>query len=224
MTERGEHEGFTPNEIIHENQDDGASQSTQRSMGGRSASLLERIQRQRELEAATKAVTSGGMVQVSQSTSNVTVNSSTIPSVPQQHLLQPLSQQIQVPQYGPMPGFGNTDVTMQQPPPGTTPIPQYGYLNNAWNSFTQSMESTMMADKTQLNSSPSYENDEMHHALLPPTTGNYVSSGHTTADEYSISEYFLTFVKDVYGLFVWLPIPVRIVVLVGLLYIVVKFI
>jgi hypothetical protein len=214
MDERSENELMSSTESNNDNQDDGTSQSSQRSLGGRSASLLERIQRQRELEATT-TTTAGA----AQATSNDNTNSSTIPSVPQPHLL-PQPNPIQVPQYGPMPGFGNT--TTQ--PPATAPIPKNGYLNNAWSSFTQNMESTMMADKSQLNLSQSYDNDEMHHALLPPTSGNDYTNMGQTADEYSISQYFLTFVKDIYGLFIWLPIAVRIVVVAGLLYVVVKFI
>ena len=222
MDESREHEIFTIREVNHDNQDDGASQSSQRSLGGRSVSLLERIQRQRELEATTSAPSAG----IAQATSNGTTNRSTISSVPQPHL-QPLPYQIQVPQYGPMPGFGNNTAIQVSPQPlATAPIPQNSYtINGAWNSFTQGMESTLMADKSQLNLSQPNDNDEMHHALLPPSSGNnYMNDMGHTADEYSIAQYFLTFVKDIYGLFIWLPIAVRIVVVVGLLYFVVKFI
>lgn len=213
----------TTSEGNHDNQDDGASQSSQRSLGGRSSSsLLERIQRQRELEATTTSTNAGVTVPA---TSNNTTEGSTIPSISQPHLL-PQSHPIQVPQYGPMPGFGNTSVPPPLPPLATAPtVPPNSYMTNTWNSFTQSMESTMMADKSQLNLSRSYDNDEMHHALLPPTSSNHNNyMGHGGDDEYSVSQYFLTFVKDIYGLFIWLPIAVRIVVVAGLLYLVVKFI
>ena len=222
MDERRYNEPMINSENNYDHQDDGASQSSQRSLGGRSTSLLERIQRQRELEASTNADTAA----VTQATTNgSTANSTTIPSLPQPHLL-PLPQQIQVPQYGPMPGFGNTSVPPPLPPLATAPtVPPNSYMTNTWNSFTQSMESTMMADKSQLNLSRSYDNDEMHHALLPPTSSNHNNyMGHGGDDEYSVSQYFLTFVKDIYGLFIWLPIAVRIVVVAGLLYVVVKFI
>ena len=208
MDERRENDPFTINEGNEDNHDDAASQGSQR----RSTSLLERIQRQRELEAATAAAITNGPA-----TSNAIVNSTTMPpSVPQQNI----QAQIQVPQYGPMPGFGNTSDTTTMPP---APNHQSGYSNNTWNSFTQRMESSMMGDRPQINSSPSYDNnDEMHHALLPPASRNDYSG--QTSDEYSISQYFLTFVKDIYELFIWLPIAVRIVVVAGLLYVVVKFI
>ena len=227
MNERNPYEAMASSEVTHDSQDDGASQSSQRSLGGRSSSLFERIQRQRELEATTTTTTTSTAAGIEQAASNGPTNNSMFSSLPQQHL-QPLPQQIQVPQYGPMPGFGNTNGTMQpppQPPLPTAPLPQqHGYINNAWNSFTQGMESTMMADKSQLNLSSSYDNEEMHHALLPPASSNNYTNEGQSADEYSISQYFLTFVKDVYGLFVWLPIAARIVVVAGLLYIVVKFI
>ena len=212
MDERRENDPFTINEGNEDNHDDAASQGSQR----RSTSLLERIQRQRELEAATTAAATTNAITTGPATSNAIVNSTTMPSVPQQNI-QP---QIQVPQYGPMPGFGNTSDTTTMPP---APNHQSGYSNNTWNSFTQRMESSMMGDRPQINSSPSYDNnDEMHHALLPPASRNDYSG--QTSDEYSISQYFLTFVKDIYELFIWLPIAVRIVVVTGLLYVVVKFI
>ena len=226
MNERNPYEAMANSEVTHDSQDDGASQSSQRSLGGRSSSLFERIQRQRELEATTTTTTTTNTAAgIEQAASNGPTNNSMFSSLPQQHL-QPLPQQIQVPQYGPMPGFGNTNGTMQPPPPlPAAPLPQqHGYIHNAWNSFTQGMESSMMADKSQLNLSSSYDNEEMHHALLPPASSNNYTNEGQSADEYSISQYFLTFVKDVYGLFVWLPIAARIVVVAGLLYIVVKFI
>ena len=39
---------------------------------------------------------------------------------------------------------------------------------------------------------------------------------------YSMQNYFLTFVRDVYGLFLRLPVPVRIAAVIGLLYIAFK--
>jgi hypothetical protein len=230
MVESNNNEVLLNNESNYDNHDDGASQSSQRSLGGRSASLLERIQRQRELETATTTTNSGAAAPPSSSSSSSsssgTIDTLTLPSVPQPHLL-PQPHPIQVPQYGPMPGFGNSSTTQQASLPlSTAPMPQSGYLNNAWNSFTQSMGSSTMADKSQLNVSPSYDNDEMHHALLPPAGSNtYMNADHVVVEEdYSISQYFLTFVKDIYGLFIWLPIAVRIVVVAGLLYVVVKFI
>jgi hypothetical protein len=217
--------------------------SGQPSMGGRSVSLLERIQqqRQRELEAAQDSAMAVTTQQGVIGTAGIKTGNEAMLSIPsqQQQQQQVPSQQIHVPQYGPMPGFGNNGITMQTQQPEPTPTMSLqqqqgrkGYLNNAWNNFTQNMESSMMAEKSQLNmSSPQQQpnGNEMHQALLPPsndynnnsTMMNY-GSHNNYDDNYSISQYFLTFVKDVYGLFIWLPIVVRVIVVVGLVYAVMK--
>lgn len=39
------------------------------------------------------------------------------------------------------------------------------------------------------------------------------------SNEYNMNEYFMTFVRDIYGLFLQLHVVVRVVVVVGLLYV-----
>lgn len=60
---------------------------------------------------------------------------------------------------------------------------------------------------------------EMHHALLPPSS---VHRSRHDDQNYSMSEYFLTFVKDIYGLFLRLHVFLRVLLVVGLLYVAVK--
>jgi hypothetical protein len=188
-----------------QDQDDSASHgSSQRSLGGRSASsLLERIQQQRQRELAAAATTAGA----------ASVSSSSNMSIP--------PHQIQVPQYGPsvMPGFGNSDVLGQQQQPYFAP-------SNGWNLVSpQSFQSNgnvpisnnlVSAEKSQMFHDTQ---TEMHHALLSPSS---VHESRHDDQNYSISEYFLTFVKDIYGLFLRLHVVLRAVLVVGLLYLAVK--
>lgn len=136
-------------------------------------SLLERIHLQRQREAAAAAAT---------------------PTTP---------QQIQVPNYGPMPGMGNDSV-----PPSS----EGNYLSNAWSNFSQSMEAGMAAESHHQQLS----DDGIEDALLPPTAML------ATDENYSMANYFLTFVKDVYGLFLRMHVVVRVIVVAGLLYVAIK--
>jgi hypothetical protein len=165
--------------------DDASSVSSQRSAGGRS--LLERIQMQRQREAAS-----------GESSPAVTM------------ALTP--QQIQIPNYGPMPGIGNS--VPSQSSVGAT---DGSFLSNAWSSFSLGVDTSPIALP---GSSPS---DSVHHleegmgdALLPP------SARMTTDEDYSMSTYFMTFVKDVTGLFNRLHIVPRILVIAALLYLAIK--
>lgn len=152
--------------------DDAGSVSSQRSDGG-GRSLLERIQMQRQREAAAAMTT---------------------------------PQQIQVPNYGlAPPGIGNGAG-------GSVPSASDGnFFSNAWSNLSQSMETNMAAPP----SSTEFDYG-MEDALLPP-------SAMIGADEgYSMSNYFLTFVKDVYGLFMRLHVVPRVLVVAGLLYVAIK--
>jgi hypothetical protein len=210
-------EPLISNHSPQQENDDAASQSSQRSTGGRSVSLLERIQqqRQRELEAAASTAAAASL----DASRNQPILSGGSQMPP---------QNIQVPQYEPssaMPGFGSNDFLPQQSMPHpTTGIPQENnYLSNAWNSFAQNMESSMVASSSNSNNilvdeSQFYTNtqDDMRGALLPPTGAGGMDTRYD--DSYSISDYFFTFVKDVYGLFLRLHVVLRVVVVVGLLY------
>ena len=104
-------------------------------------------------------------------------------------------QQIQVPNYGPAPpGIGNGV--------GGSVSSDGNFFSNAWSNLSQSMETNMAAP-----SSPPELDYGMQDALLTP-------SAMTGTDEgYSMSNYFLTFVKDVYGLFMRLHVVPRVLVI-----------
>jgi hypothetical protein len=210
-------EPLISNHSPQQENDDAASQSSQRSTGGRSVSLLERIQqqRQRELEAAASTAAAAASLDASRNQPILSGGSQMPP------------QNIQVPQYEPssaMPGFGSNDFLPQQSMPHpTTGMPQENnYLSNAWNSFAQNMESSLVASSSNSNNilvdeSQFYNTqDDMRGALLPPTGAGGMDTRYD--DSYSISDYFFTFVKDVYGLFLRLHVVLRVVVVVGLLY------
>jgi len=63
--------------------------------------------------------------------------------------------------------------------------------------------------------------DSMRNALLAPSS-HAVDDG--MDENYSMANYFMTFVKDVYGAFMAVPLIGRIVLVLLLLYVVVKFI
>jgi hypothetical protein len=213
-------EPLMSNHSPQQENDDAASQSSQRSTGGRSVSLLERIQQQRQRELEAAAVSTAAAAASLDASINQPILSGGSQMPP---------QNIQVPQYEPstsaMPGFGSNDFLPQQSMPHpTTGIPQENnYLSNAWNSFAQNMESSMVASSSNSNNiladeSQFYTNtqDDMRGALLPPTGAGGMDTRYD--DSYSISSYFLTFVKDIYGLFLRLHVVLRVVVVVGLLY------
>ena len=131
------------------------------------SSLLERIQMQRQREAAA--------------------------------LQQQTPQQIQVPNYGAgssMPGMGNN---------GSGRSDSGNFFSSAWNNISHSMETGMA------------EQNEMESALLAAT-----SRFPEEEENYSMQNYFMTFVRDVYALFLRLPVPARVLVVIGLLYIALK--
>lgn len=142
-----------------------SSQLSASGTGG--SSLLERIQMQRQREAAAAQ--------------------------------QQTPQHIQVPNYGAgssMPGMGNS---------GSGTSGESGnFFSSAWNNISHSMETGMA------------ERNEMESALLAP------ASRFPEEENYSMQNYFMTFVKDVNGLFLRLPVPARFVTVIGLLYIALK--
>lgn len=124
--------------------------------------------------------------------------------VQQQQQQQMPTQQIQVPQYNPN--------AVEQNFAGGGPAPPEtegsGFFSTAWNNISSSMENGMAS---------STFNDGMgaDEALLMP-------SADENAQDYSMSNYFLTFVRDINRLFYSLPVPARVVVVVVLLYVALK--
>lgn len=112
---------------------------------------------------------------------------------------------IQVPQYSP--------VARQENFAGGGPVPRESsatggssnFFSDAWNNISQSMESGM--------ASLQQEEMESDQALLAPSA--YNENGE---ENYSMTEYFMTFVKDVYGTFLNLPLLVRVAVIFALLF------
>jgi hypothetical protein len=160
--------------------DDNASQTSQRS----GASLLQRIQMQRNREAQEQS-----------SSSSNTYNLHARPA-----------QQIQVPQYNPGPSQENFA--------GGGPVSEPGnnLFSSAWNNISTSVESGMASLQQERTGGM-----EASDALLAPSSQNEHGD-----EEYSMSKYFLTFVRDVNGLFYSLPMWARVVVVIMLLYVAVK--
>ena len=76
------------------------------------------------------------------------------------------------------------------------------FFSSAWNNISESME-TGMASLQQ-------EGFESDQALLAPTAYN--------EENYSMTDYFMTFVNDVYKTFLALPLLVRLTVIFALLF------
>lgn len=109
---------------------------------------------------------------------------------------------IQVPQYNP--------VAQEENFAGGGPAQQAGpdssgsnFFSAAWNNISESMETGMQSLQHQ----DSLETDQ---ALLAPSAYH--------EENYSMLEYFTTFVNDVYGAFLALPLLVRITVVFALLF------
>jgi hypothetical protein len=113
------------------------------------------------------------------------------------------SHQYQVPQYSSELQRGN----------GTPGAGDNTTSNNSWTNFnfTSSNNVTMMTTQNE-------NGNHLNDSLLTPTSGDdsYYYNG---SGEYSSSQYFMTFVMDIYRLFNWLPLPVRWVVIILLLFI-----
>ena len=114
-------------------------------------------------------------------------------------------QQIQVPQYAPVSqninyidGGGSPDAQGSN-----------NFFTNAWSNISDSVELRM--------ASFAGSDVEARDALLSPTAAH-----HDPADDYSMKNYLLTFVADMYGLFQALPVPARWFFCLILLYIAIK--
>jgi type II secretory pathway pseudopilin PulG len=181
--------------------DDAASQSSQRS----GASLLERIRAQRQREAQQKQQQQQGG-NVSGSSENRDVNNNTTPST------------IQVPQYNPASSSQENDQFGRS---GSGDFGQHSapgsgsFFTDAWNTISTSME-TGMASLHQENA----DDDDVggldaSDALLAPSDRHHQDG---EEENYSIARYFMTFVNDVNGSFLNLPVWVRVIIIFAMLY------
>jgi hypothetical protein len=122
------------------------------------------------------------------------------------------TQQIQVPQYNPVPtsqgqgGFGSNNSNADG---GGDNTGSSNFFSNAWNNISSSMESGMA----------SMEHDNgMNDALLAPTA----SHSNYGEQDYTMTGYFMTFVRDIYNLFLSLPVWGRAITVIVLLLIALK--
>lgn len=109
---------------------------------------------------------------------------------------------IQVPQYNPVAReeFSSAGPAGEQAGGGS-------FFTDAWTNISHSMETGMASLSQEVGG---LESDE---ALLAPSAG-----GAYNEENYSMVDYFTTFVKDVYGTFLNLPLLVRVTVIFALLF------
>ena len=114
---------------------------------------------------------------------------------------------IQVPQYNPVAqeenfaGGGPAQLAQQA---ATGSNSGSNFFSSAWNNINESMETGMASLQQEV----SLDSDQ---ALLAPSAAY-------NEEHYSMMEYFMTFVRDVYGTFLNLPLLVRIAVIFALLF------
>ena len=118
---------------------------------------------------------------------------------------------IQIPQYNPVApeenfaGGGPAQLSQQQAAAtATTSNSGSNFFSSAWNNINESMENGMASLQQE-------DTFESNQALLAPSAAY-------TEENYSMMEYFMTFVRDVYGTFLSLPLLVRIAVIFALLF------
>jgi hypothetical protein len=127
------------------------------------------------------------------------------------------TQQIQVPQYNPVPtsqghgGFGDNSHNNNNADGGDN-AGSSNFFSNAWSNIHSSMESGMASMEHDSGG------DGMGDALLAPTA----SHAHNEEDNYTMSGYFMTFVRDIYNLFLSLPVWGRAITVIVLLLIALK--
>uniref|UniRef100_A0A7S3P5U2 Uncharacterized protein n=1 Tax=Amphora coffeiformis TaxID=265554 RepID=A0A7S3P5U2_9STRA len=113
---------------------------------------------------------------------------------------------IQIPQYNPVApeenfaGGGPAQLAQQAAASSNSGS---NFFSSAWNNINESMENGMAS----LQQEDAFESNQ---ALLAPSAYN--------EENYSMMEYFMTFVRDVYGTFLNLPVLVRIAVIFALLF------
>jgi hypothetical protein len=124
------------------------------------------------------------------------------------------TQQIQVPQYNPVPtsqgqgGFGSNNNNAD----GGDNAGSSNFFSNAWSNISSSMESGMASMEHDSGG------DGMDDALLAPTASHH----HNEEDNYTMQGYFMTFVRDIYNLFLSLPVWGRAITVIVLLLIALK--
>lgn len=118
-------------------------------------------------------------------------------------------QQIQVPQYAPVSQDLNYIDGGGSPEAGLSS----NFFSSAWSNISDSVEQRIASIA---GSGPEIDL-EARDALLSPSAAH-----HDPADDYSMRNYFMTFVADMYGLFEALPVPARWFFCLILLYIAIK--
>lgn len=189
--------------------DDNASQSSQRS----TTSLLERIRMQREREKQQKSAASND------------TNARLETPVPAE---TPLTMQIQVPQYQPVEG-PSPSAAEHGGPPAVDSSASSSFFQSAWHNISTSMETGMASLEQQRHHhhDDGYRryadhDDRLDEALLLPASAATPTSTAATDEDYSMCNYFLTFVRDIYLGFVAVPLVGRVVMVIVLLYIAIK--
>ena len=109
---------------------------------------------------------------------------------------------IQVPQYNPVAQEQN--FAGGGPAATADPSTSSNFFSSAWNNISESMESGMASLQQE-----GYESSDQ--ALLPP-------SYEVGEEDYSMTNYFMTFVNDVYKSFLGLPLLVRLTMIFALLF------
>lgn len=114
--------------------------------------------------------------------------------------------QIQIPQYD---STNTTDDSHAEASHGRS------FFSHAWGNIQSSMQSGMRHYEP-LQQQHGSEEDGMNEALLAPTASTTIQA---SEEDYSMSGYFMTFVKDIHEGFKKLPISLRVVVILFLLYV-----
>jgi hypothetical protein len=125
------------------------------------------------------------------------------------------TQQIQVPQYNPVPtsqGQGGFGSNTNNADGGGENAGSSNFFSNAWSNISSSMESGMASMEHDSGG------DGMNDALLAPTASHH----HNEEENYTMQGYFMTFVKDIYNLFLSLPVWGRAITVIVLLLIALK--
>jgi hypothetical protein len=120
---------------------------------------------------------------------------------------------IQVPQYSPVPtsqGFGNHNNNNAD---GGDNAGSSNFFSNAWSNISASMENGMASMEHETGGG-----DGMDDALLAPTSTHHQDG----LENYTMSGYFMTFVRDIYNLFLSMPVWGRAITVVVLLAIALK--
>lgn len=190
--------------------DDNASQGSQRSH----LSLLERIRLQREREARQQQGPPPG--------ATTTAMAATVA------VAAPRPTFIRVPQYDPHPpaagGSGGDSPPFAWQSNGAS-LGTSAFFTGAWSQLSASVESGIAAlqSPTPRGGRDDDPDDLAYSLLLPPSSAAARTSGGGDGnDGYSMAGYFLTFVGDVYGGFLRLPVVARLVLVVLLLYVALK--